>query len=78
MKHKQKIEAFFNICLETVQAVKNNPVCTSQSVSDATGVSKRCAQRYLVTLEKLNIVRKVGTTEYRWFLTEKGEKIFRN
>ena len=78
MKHKQVNEAMFSICLETIQAVKNNPVCTSQSVSDAIGMSKRSAQRYLVALENLNIVRKVGITEYRWFLTEKGESVFKN
>lgn len=76
MQYKQGCEATFSICLETIQAVKNIPVCTSRSVSEATGVSKRCAQRYLVALEKINIVRRVGTSECRWFLTEKGQQFF--
>ncbi|MEB5475946.1 hypothetical protein [Acinetobacter pollinis] len=78
MKHKQRVEAYFSICLETIQIVKNNPVCTSKLVSEKTGMSKRSAQRHLIVLEKLNIVRKIGTIEYRWFLTENGKQIFKN
>lgn len=77
MKKIHRIEAYFSICLETVQVVKNNPVCTSKLVSEKTGMSKRSAQRYLIILEKLNIVRKIGTIEYRWFLTENGKQIFK-
>ena len=78
MQDKRGHEAIFNTFLQTIEAVKNNPVCTSRSVSTDIGMSKRSAQRYLIALENLKIIRKIGDTEYRWFLTEKGESVFKN
>lgn len=66
--------------IDVLLTIKNTPVATVDVIQEQVlpNLSKRSVQRYLVSLQNIDLVRRVGSSNsgYRYYLSGAAEELF--
>ena len=66
--------------IDVLLTIKNTPVATVDVIQEQVlpSLSKRSVQRYLVNLQNIGLVRRVGSSNggYRYYLSGAAEELF--